>query len=79
MSLSYIQIGQFQAEMASDSYQLQGMAERGFLPLVLAKRSHYGTPTLGELCAACSGGSVLCATSCMLSPAQLMLPVCVCV
>jgi hypothetical protein len=28
------QIGQFQAEMSSDSYQLQGMAERGFLPKV---------------------------------------------
>jgi hypothetical protein len=46
--LPVIQVGQYQAEMASDSYQLQGMAERGFLPLVLAKRSKYGTPTLGE-------------------------------
>lgn len=41
-------MGQFQAEMASDSYQLQGMAERGFLPLALAARSRHGTPTLGE-------------------------------
>lgn len=44
---AFSQIGQFQAEMASDSYQLQGMAERGFLPLALAKRSKHGTPTLG--------------------------------
>ena len=35
-----------QAEMCSDSFQLLGMAERGFLPAVLAKRSRYGTPTL---------------------------------
>lgn len=41
------QVGQYQAEMSSDSYQLQGMAERGFLPKVLANRSVHGTPTLG--------------------------------
>ena len=35
-----------QAEMCSDSFQLLGMAERGFLPAVLAKRSRHGTPTL---------------------------------
>jgi len=44
---AFSQVGQYQAEMASDSYQLQGMAERGFLPLVLAKKSKHGTPTLG--------------------------------
>ena len=33
--------------MSSDSFQLLGMAERGFLPAVLAKRSRFGTPTLG--------------------------------
>ncbi|KAJ9529358.1 hypothetical protein QJQ45_013786 [Haematococcus lacustris] len=44
---AFSQVGQYQAEMASDSYQLQGMAERGFLPLVLARRSPHGTPTLG--------------------------------
>ena len=38
-----------QAEMCSDSFQLLGMAERGFLPAVLAKRSRYGTPTLAIL------------------------------
>ncbi|KIY95241.1 Arginine/agmatine antiporter [Monoraphidium neglectum] len=43
------QIGQFQAEMSSDSYQLQGMAERGFLPKALARRSRHGTPTVGIL------------------------------
>jgi amino acid transporter len=41
------QVGQYQAEMASDAYQLQGMAERGFLPLFLARRSRFGTPTWG--------------------------------
>ena len=35
-----------QAEMCSDSFQLLGMAERGFLPAALAKRSRHGTPTL---------------------------------
>lgn len=40
------QIGQFEAEMASDSFQLLGMAERGFLPAVLARRSRHGTPTV---------------------------------
>ena len=41
------QIGQFEAEMSSDSFQLLGMAERGFLPAALAKRSRYDTPTIG--------------------------------
>jgi hypothetical protein len=41
------QVGQFEAEMSSDSFQLLGMAERGFLPKVLARRSRFGTPTLG--------------------------------
>jgi L-asparagine transporter-like permease len=40
-------VGQFEAEMSSDSFQLLGMAERGFLPMVLARRSRFGTPTLG--------------------------------
>jgi L-asparagine transporter-like permease len=43
------QIGQYQAEMSSDSYQVQGMAERGFLPKVFAVRSKHDTPTLGIL------------------------------
>ncbi|EFJ45190.1 amino acid carrier 4, partial [Volvox carteri f. nagariensis] len=41
------QVGQYQAEMASDSYQVQGMAERGFLPRALGRRSRYGTPVYG--------------------------------
>ena len=32
--------------MCSDSFQLLGMAQRGFLPAVLARRSQHGTPTL---------------------------------
>ncbi|PRW20630.1 putative polyamine transporter isoform A [Chlorella sorokiniana] len=43
------QVGQFEAEMSSDSYQLQGMSERGFLPSVFNHRSKYGTPTWGIL------------------------------
>lgn len=31
--------------MSSDSYQLLGMAQRGMLPRLLARRSSYGTPT----------------------------------
>ena len=44
------QIGQFEAEMSSDAFQLLGMAERGFLPSVLAKRSKHDTPTLAIIC-----------------------------
>jgi hypothetical protein len=47
------QIGQFQAEMSSDSYQLMGMAERGFLPRALARRSRHGTPTYGIILSRC--------------------------
>lgn len=42
-------MGMFVAEMSSDSYQLLGMAERGFLPEIFAKRSRHGTPLLGIL------------------------------
>ena len=38
-----------QAEMSTDSYQLLGMAERGFLPAAFARRSVHGTPTLAIL------------------------------
>ena len=44
------QIGQFEAEMSSDAFQLLGMAERGFLPAALAKRSRHDTPTLAICC-----------------------------
>ena len=53
------QIGQFEAEMSSDSFQLLGMAERGFLPKALAKRSKHDTPTVlcqGCYCSVNSGG-----------------------
>jgi amino acid transporter len=43
------QLGQFEAEMSTDSYQLLGMAERGFIPSVFAKRSSHGTPTYAIL------------------------------
>lgn len=42
-------MGLFEAEMSSDSFQLLGMAERGMLPHVFSIRSVYGTPTLGIL------------------------------
>lgn len=35
--------------MSSDSFQLLGMAERGFLPAALAKRSRHDTPILGVI------------------------------
>ncbi|KAG2428029.1 hypothetical protein HXX76_012014 [Chlamydomonas incerta] len=54
------QVGQYQAEMASDSYQVQGMAERGFLPKVLGRRSRHGTPVYGILL---SSLGVLCLAS----------------
>ncbi len=40
-------VGLFIAEMASDSFQLMGMADRGQLPRFLARRSRYDTPTYG--------------------------------
>ncbi|XP_042000506.1 probable polyamine transporter At1g31830 isoform X1 [Salvia splendens] len=42
-------MGMFVAEMSGDSFQLLGMAERGMLPEVFAKRSRYGTPVVGIL------------------------------
>ncbi|PSC67221.1 putative polyamine transporter isoform A [Micractinium conductrix] len=48
-SAAVSQIGQFEAEMCSDSYQLLGMSERGFLPSIFHHRSKYGTPTFGIL------------------------------
>eukprot|EP00241_Pyramimonas_parkeae_P002912 CAMPEP_0114259038 /NCGR_PEP_ID=MMETSP0058-20121206/19665_1 /TAXON_ID=36894 /ORGANISM="Pyramimonas parkeae, CCMP726" /LENGTH=518 /DNA_ID=CAMNT_0001374029 /DNA_START=233 /DNA_END=1789 /DNA_ORIENTATION=- len=47
-------IGQFEAEMSSDAYLLQGMAERGMLPARLARKSKYGSPPLALLLS-CSG------------------------
>lgn len=42
-------MGMFVAEMSSDSFQLLGMAERGMLPELFAKRSRHGTPLIGIL------------------------------
>ena len=42
-------IGQFEAELSSDSFLLMGMADRGYLPKFLSHRSPYGTPTVGIL------------------------------
>ena len=33
--------------MSADAWQLMGMAERGYLPKILAQRSHYNTPKYG--------------------------------
>lgn len=38
-------IGQFVGEQCSNSFQLQGMAESGFLPSLFGQRSRFGTPT----------------------------------
>lgn len=40
-------MGQFQALVSSCSYQLQGMAELGWLPIVFGNKSKYNTPTVG--------------------------------
>jgi amino acid transporter len=45
-------MGLFEAEMSSDSFQLLGMGEVGMLPQVFEYRSKYGTPSLGILCSA---------------------------
>jgi hypothetical protein len=34
-------VGQFEAEMSSDSWQIAGMADRGILPAVLGHRFFY--------------------------------------
>lgn len=50
-------IGMFEAEMSSDSWQVAGMAERGILPAVMGTRSAHDTPIYGILL---SAGGVLC-------------------
>ncbi|GER56225.1 amino acid permease family protein [Striga asiatica] len=51
-------VGMFVTEMSSDSFQLLGMAERGMIPELFARRSRHGTPTVGILLSA-SGVFVL--------------------
>ena len=50
-------IGMFEAEMSSDSWQVAGMADRGILPAVMGTRSAHDTPLFGILL---SAGGVLC-------------------
>ncbi|KAL1317086.1 hypothetical protein HN51_069195 [Arachis hypogaea] len=45
-------LGLFEAEMCSDSFQLLGMSKLGMLPSVFAVRSRYGTPTVSILLSA---------------------------
>lgn len=45
-------MGLFEAEMSSDSFQLLGMAELGMIPAIFARRSRHGTPTYSILCSA---------------------------
>ena len=42
-------IALFQAELSADSFQIMGMADRGYLPRIFSERSQYGTPTYGIL------------------------------
>jgi len=46
-------LGMFLSEMSSDAYQILGLAERGYLPKLFAKRSAYGTPTYGLIVGCC--------------------------
>ena len=55
------QIGLYEAEMSSDSYQIFGMAERGMLPKCFGMKSRYGTPTVGILLSS-TGVAVMCLT-----------------
>ncbi|KAL0911513.1 hypothetical protein M5K25_019661 [Dendrobium thyrsiflorum] len=45
-------MGLFEAEMSSDSFQLLGMSEMGMIPEIFSRRSKYGTPTISILCSA---------------------------
>lgn len=52
-------VGMFEAEMSSDSWQIAGMADRGILPSMLGVRNQYDTPTIGIILSA-SGIVALC-------------------
>jgi len=47
MAAGISNIALFQAELSSDAFQLMGMADRGHIPNIFARRSRYGTPTYG--------------------------------
>lgn len=57
MAATVCNIGCFEAEMSTDSWQVAGMADRGILPQCFGHRSRYGTPTVGILM---SASGVLC-------------------
>jgi len=40
-------VGQFQSELVSSSYQIDGMAADGWVPAVFGKKSRYDTPAIG--------------------------------
>eukprot|EP00041_Stephanoeca_diplocostata_P019005 m.402985 g.402985 ORF g.402985 m.402985 type:complete len:339 (+) comp21188_c0_seq4:940-1956(+) len=40
-------IGQFEAEMSADSFEILGLAERRMIPKVFSQRSRFDTPTYG--------------------------------
>lgn len=51
-------VGMFESEMSSDAFMLMGLAERGHIPAIFAKRSAYGTPT-AAICFSAMGILVL--------------------
>eukprot|EP00854_Cymbomonas_tetramitiformis_P002478 gene2478-3218_t len=53
VSAAMSNVGLFEAEMSSDSFQLQGMAERGMLPARLAHKSVHGTPGVAIMFSCC--------------------------
>lgn len=49
VSATASQIALFESEMSSDSFLIDGLSERGFLPRFMGIRSRHGTPTIGLL------------------------------
>ncbi|CAE7235682.1 PUT1 [Symbiodinium natans] len=47
LSAAVSNIGQFTCEQAANAYQLEGMAELGWLPTCFTRRSRYNTPYVG--------------------------------
>lgn len=47
-------IGQFETQMSSSTFSVQGMAELGWLPSICAIKSKYGTPIVGTILAVVS-------------------------
>jgi len=53
ISITIACVGMYEADLSAGAYQLLGMAERGMIPSIFAKRSHFGTPTWGIVLASC--------------------------